>query len=270
MSGTIEFSIQDHVARLTLDQPSRYNALTFDMWCALPRLVATAEADPRVRLITVAGAGDAAFSAGADISEFAEKRSDPSGVARYDTAVRAASEALRYSRLPTLALIHGICFGGGLGLALCCDLRFASSEARFRIPAGRLGLGYGYDNIAPLVHRVGPAAAAEILFTASTFDADRAKDLRLVQQVFDRDDFDKNVESTGRCYFRERTLDIARRQDRPRRNRKAGGGTVADKSRRCRRDLLQQLGLQRRPRCVQTAPSAAISGNLGYVCDRFA
>jgi enoyl-CoA hydratase len=193
MSGTIEFSIQDHVARLTLDQPSRYNALTFDMWCALPRLVATAEADPRVRLITVAGAGDAAFSAGADISEFAEKRSDPSGVARYDTAVRAASEALRYSRLPTLALIHGICFGGGLGLALCCDLRFASSEARFRIPAGRLGLGYGYDNIAPLVHRVGPAAAAEILFTASTFDADRAKDLRLVQQVFDRDDFDKNV-----------------------------------------------------------------------------
>jgi enoyl-CoA hydratase len=193
MSGTIEVSIQDHVARLTLDQPSRNNALTLDMWCALPRLVASAEADPRVRLITVAGAGDAAFSAGADISEFGEKRSDPSGVARYDNAVRAASEALRYSRLPTLALIHGICFGGGLGLALCCDLRFASSEARFRIPAGRLGLGYGYDNIAPLVHRVGPAAAAEILFTANTFDADRAKDLRLVQQVFDRDDFDKNV-----------------------------------------------------------------------------
>jgi enoyl-CoA hydratase/carnithine racemase len=194
MSGTIEFSIQDHVARLTLDQPSRHNALTFDMWCTLPRLVATAEADPRVRLITVAGASDTAFSAGADIiSEFGEKRSGSSGVARYDNAVRAASEGLRYSRLPTLALIHGICFGGGLGLALCCDLRFASSEARFRIPAGRLGLGYGYDNIAQLVHRVGPAAAAEILFTANTFDADRAKDLRLVQQVFDRDDFDKDV-----------------------------------------------------------------------------
>jgi enoyl-CoA hydratase/carnithine racemase len=193
MSGTIEFAIQDHVASLTLDQPSRYNALTFDMWCTLPRLVATAEADPRVRLITVSGASDAAFSAGADISEFGEKRSDPSGVARYDNAVRAASEALRYSRLPTLALIHGICFGGGLGLALCCDLRFASAGARFRIPAGRLGLGYGYDDIAPLVHRVGPAVAAEILFTANTFDADRAKDLRLVQQVFDRDDFDKDV-----------------------------------------------------------------------------
>jgi enoyl-CoA hydratase len=191
--GTIDFSIDDSVATLTLNQPSRHNALTLDMWCILPQLVVRAEASSDVRLIVVTGAGDAAFSAGADISEFAEKRSSPGSVEHYDEAVRVASDVLRQSRLPTLALIKGVCFGGGVGLALCCDLRSAHADARFRIPAGRLGIGYGYGDIAPLVHRVGPGAAAEILFTAAIFDADHAKRLGLVQHVFGQHEFNVGV-----------------------------------------------------------------------------
>lgn len=187
--GSIELSIGGNVASLVLQQPDRMNALTFDMWRSLPAQIARAEADPDVRLLTVAGAGEKAFSAGADISEFGERRTDPQAVARYNDAIREASAALRQTRLPTLAMIRGICYGGGLGLALCCDLRYASSDARFRIPAGRLGLGYSFRDIALLTHRVGPGAAAEILYTAAVIDADRAKDIRLVHKVYANGDF---------------------------------------------------------------------------------
>lgn len=191
--GSIELSISAGVASLVFQQPERMNALTFDMWQALPRQIARAEADPDVRVLTVTGAGEAAFCAGADISEFGEKRTDPEAVARYNKAIHEASAALRQTRLPTLAMIRGICYGGGLGLAMCCDLRYASSDARFRIPAGRLGLGYSFRDIALLTHRVGPGAVAEILYTAAVIDADRAKDIRLVHKVFSKESFQASV-----------------------------------------------------------------------------
>jgi len=188
-NGTVELSISGGVASLVLQQPDRMNALTFDMWRVLPQQIARAEADPDVRVLTITGAGETAFSAGADISEFGEKRTEPEAVARYNEAIREASAALRQTRLPTLAMIRGICYGGGLGLAMCCDLRYASSDARFRIPAGRLGLGYGFRDIALLTHRVGPGAVAEILYTAAVIDADRAKEIRLVHKVFASENF---------------------------------------------------------------------------------
>lgn len=187
--GSIELSISSGVASLVLRQPDRMNALTFDMWQSLPLQVARAEADPSVRVLTIAGAGETAFCAGADISEFGEKRTDPDAVAHYNNAIREASAALRRTRLPTLAMIRGICYGGGLGLAMCCDLRYASSDARFRIPAGRLGLGYSFRDIALLTHRVGPGAVAEILYSAAVIDADRAREIRLVHKVFSNENF---------------------------------------------------------------------------------
>ena len=192
--GSIELSVNGGVASLTLQQPDRMNALTFDMWRSLPVVIARAEADPNVRVLTVAGAGEAAFSAGADISEFGEKRTDPQAVAVYNEAIRAASAALRQTRLPTVAMIRGICYGGGLGLAMCCDLRYASSDARFRIPAGRLGLGYGFRDIALLTHRLDPGAVAEILYTAAVIDADRAKEIRLVHKVFASENFRASID----------------------------------------------------------------------------
>jgi enoyl-CoA hydratase/carnithine racemase len=194
MTGMIDFSVRNNVARLVMNQPRRRNAMTFDMWSTIPQLLARAEADPQVRLVILTGAGTDAFSAGADISEFSEKRSNPADVERYNAAVHRATEALQQTPLPTLALIHGFCFGGGFELALCCDLRFASSDALFRIPAGRLGLGYGYDSIGALVRRLGPGAAAEILFTAGIIDATRAERLNVVQRVFAPEAFADGVD----------------------------------------------------------------------------
>lgn len=184
MTATIRYEAAEGVARLTLDQPAKKNAMTFDMWSMLPDLVARADADPAVRLISVTGAGEAAFCAGADISQFGDKRTGGDATRAYDHAVAGAMRALSQAGKPTLAVIRGICFGGGMALALCCNLRVASAGSRFRIPAGRLGLGYGYGNIRALVHRLGPAATADILFTARVLDAAEALRLDVVQRVF--------------------------------------------------------------------------------------
>ncbi len=184
MTAAIHYDVSGGVARLTIDQPAKRNALSFEMWSALPGLVGRAEADPAVRLLTLSGAGEAAFCAGADISQFGDKRTGDDATRAYDAAVSGAMRALAEAGKPTLAAIRGVCFGGGMALALSCKLRVASKDARFRIPAGRLGLGYGFGNVASLVHRLGPGAAADILFTARILDAPEALRLGVLQRVF--------------------------------------------------------------------------------------
>lgn len=184
MTATIRYEAVDGVARLVIDHPAKRNALTFEMWSMLPGLVARAESDEEVRLVSVAGAGEAAFCAGADISQFGERRTGGEATESYDAAVAGAMAAVARAAKPTLAVIRGICFGGGMALAMCCDLRVAAAGSRFRIPAGRLGLGYGYGNVRALVHRLGPAATADILFTARILDADEALRLGILQRVF--------------------------------------------------------------------------------------
>jgi enoyl-CoA hydratase/carnithine racemase len=193
MAATIHYDVQDGVARLTLDQEAKKNALSFEMWSMLPDLVRRASANPDIRLILVRGAGEAAFCAGADISQFGDKRTGEAATGAYDRAVADAMAALSAAPKPTLAAIRGICFGGGLALALCCSLRIASAESRFRIPAGRLGLGYGFGNVRSLVHRLGPAATADILFTARIFDSAEALRLDVVQRVAPADSFEDAV-----------------------------------------------------------------------------
>lgn len=190
MAGQVHYEAGGGVARLTLDQVAKKNALSFDMWSALPGLIARAEADEDVRLVTLTGAGPDAFCAGADISQFGERRTGAEQTRAYDEAVGGAMRAVSLAGKPTLALIRGICFGGGMALALCCSLRVASADARFRIPAGRLGLGYGYGNIRSLAHRLGPGATADILFTARVLDAAEALRLGIVQRRFETDAFD--------------------------------------------------------------------------------
>jgi enoyl-CoA hydratase/carnithine racemase len=180
----IRYEASGGVARLTLDQVAKHNAMSFAMWSMLPDLVARAEADRDVRVVLVGGAGDKAFCAGADISQFGERRTDADAVAAYERAVSAALEALAGSSKPTVAAIRGICFGGGMALALCCDLRLAAMDVRFRIPAARLGLGYDFANVARLVHRLGPGAAAEMLFTAKIIDAAEGQRLGIAQRVY--------------------------------------------------------------------------------------
>jgi enoyl-CoA hydratase len=170
------------IAFIVADNPARMNALTAVMWKALPGLVAEAEGDPTIRVIVLRGAGERAFSAGADISEFESARSGDSGGA-YDALNDAAFKALSHCSKPTIAMIHGFCLGGGLGLALCTDIRVADDKAEFAIPAAKLGLGYNARWVRPLLAAVPPSRAKEMLFTARRFTVAEAVAMGLVNEV---------------------------------------------------------------------------------------
>lgn len=179
----IAFEVAGHVATLTIAQERRLNAMTLSMWEAVPRLLRRAQDTPGVRVVVLRGAGEKAFCAGADISEFATLRSNPGDVEHYEKAVKAALTALREHPTPTLAAIHGICFGGGLEIALSCDLRLAEEGSRFRMPGAVLGLGYGYEGVALVASRIGPDNAADILYTAREVEAKEARSIGLVNRL---------------------------------------------------------------------------------------
>jgi enoyl-CoA hydratase/carnithine racemase len=174
---------KDGVGRITFDNQARRNALTYEMWQGIPVVMADFAADDNIRVIVLAGAGGKAFSAGADISEFAKKRSGEDAVAIYDEAVSIATDALVDAKKPLIAQIDGFCIGGGLGVAMCCDLRIAADNSRFAVPAAKLGLGYKIKGLKILVDQVGPAAAKEIFFTARQFSAQEAYDMGLINRV---------------------------------------------------------------------------------------
>ncbi len=184
-SGTERVSArrEGSVGWLVLNNPARHNALSLVMYGAIERVIAAFAADPQVRVIVVTGAGERAFVSGADISEFAEKRATPAQIAEYDALSERASVALETVAKPTIAMIRGYCIGGGLDLALRTDLRIAAEDARFGVPAVRLGLGYGFSDVKRLADIVGPAYAKEILYTGRQFSADEALAMGLVHRV---------------------------------------------------------------------------------------
>jgi enoyl-CoA hydratase/carnithine racemase len=191
--GRISYAAAGGIATLTLDQPERLNAMTLAMWCALPDAVAQAADDPDVRVLVLTGAGDRAFCAGADISQFGTARTGEDAVAAYDAAVAAGSAAVLQADKPTVAAIRGICFGGGLALAMACDLRFAAAGSRFRLPAARLGLGYGFDGLRLLVQRLGPTVAADVVLSARIIPSDEASGMGLVNQIWPADAFETRL-----------------------------------------------------------------------------
>lgn len=177
------FDREGGIGWITFNQPARRNAVSLDMWEALHQIVEACAVDPQVRVIVLKGAGDKAFVSGADISEFEDKRSTTRTIADYDAVAHAASLALREVDKPTIAMIRGYCVGAGVALALNCDLRIAAEDARFAVPAARLGLGYEFDGVRRLVDTVGPAFAREIFYTARQFSADEAAGMGLVNRV---------------------------------------------------------------------------------------
>jgi enoyl-CoA hydratase len=168
---------------LIFNNPSRRNAVSLDMWQAIPEILDAYERDPAVRVIVLRGAGDMAFVSGADISEFEKNRSSPEAVARYDEIGARAQGRIQNSPKPTIAMIHGFCMGGGVGVALACDLRIASASAQLGIPAAKLGIGYRVSGLARLMELVGPAYAKEIFFTAKRFTAAEAHGMGLLNRV---------------------------------------------------------------------------------------
>lgn len=184
----------DKVGHIRLNQPEKHNAISYEMWQGIAEVLTDFEFDDNVRVIILSGQGGKAFSAGADISQFEEKRGSADAVEEYDKAMGQASEKLRQIAKPTLAKITGYCIGGGLATALTCDLRIASDDSSFGIPAAKLGLGYGYSALRPLVALIGPARAKEILFTARRFSASEAYDMGLINRVLSRDDLDAFID----------------------------------------------------------------------------
>lgn len=169
---------------MLFNHPARHNAVSIEMWRAVPEIMSAFEGDDAIRVVVLGGVGGKAFVSGADISEFDEKRATREDISRYDAISAEASAAILRCSKPTIAMIEGYCVGGGLGIALCCDLRFAADNARFAVPAAKLGLGYAYSGIKRLADLVGPSFAKEIFYTARQFDAAEALEMGLINRVW--------------------------------------------------------------------------------------
>jgi enoyl-CoA hydratase/carnithine racemase len=193
MSGEIRIKRHGSLGWIIFDHPQRRNAISAEMWQAIPSAAQTLDADPDVRVVIMRGAGDVAFVSGADISEFEESRSG-AGAEEYDQQNARAFVALATMRKPLIALIHGFCVGGGCALSLTADLRCAADDAVFAIPAARLGLGYNAAGLEMLVNIIGYAAAKEVFFTARRFTASEALRMGLVNHVVPKAELDVFVQ----------------------------------------------------------------------------
>jgi len=178
---------------MVFNNPERRNAVSLDMWQAIPALLENFEKDPQIRVVVLAGAGDKAFVAGADISQFEKQRSSEADVRRYEEIGEAAQARLQNFDKPTIAMIRGYCLGAGVNIANVCDLRIAADDARFGIPAGKMGLGYRASSMKNLVDTVGAPFAREIMLTARQFTAAEALHMGLVHKVLPVEDLEKAV-----------------------------------------------------------------------------
>ena len=168
---------------ITFNNPARRNAVSMTMWEALGEIVRAYQKDDAIRVIVLKGAGDKAFVSGADISEFEERRSSPETTRIYNQASGSANDELMRAGKPTIAMIRGYCIGGGVSVALSCDLRIAAEGAKFGVPAARLGLGYEARGVRKLMDVVGPAFAKEIFYTARQFTAAEALAMGLINRA---------------------------------------------------------------------------------------
>ena len=177
---------------ITFNQPEKRNAVSQEMWQAMPEYVADLAADPAIRVVILRGAGETAFVAGADISQFKDRRRNAADEEEYRRISGAGGESLARLGKPLVAMIHGFCIGGGVSIAITCDLRIAADDARFGIPAARLGLGYHYKGMEKLMSLIGPAYTKELFFTARTdFTAQDALRMGLVNQVVPKADLER-------------------------------------------------------------------------------
>jgi len=183
MSDPVYFQRDGSIATVVLNNPEKLNALSFGMWMRLGELVRELEADDGVRCIVLRGAGDKAFAAGADIAEFEKVRTNARVAKDYGDKIEGTMRAVAECRHPTVAMIHGVCVGGGLEIASQCDLRICGESSRFGIPINKLGLVVGYGEMQALIELVGRATALEILLEGRVFGAAEAKEKGLVNRV---------------------------------------------------------------------------------------
>lgn len=194
---------------IVIDHPERRNAMTRAMFEALGAAVRDYAADDSVRVIVLRGSGEEAFISGGDISEFGQNRSTLDAVRAGDAIMAATYQALADCPKPTIAMIRGYCLGGGLNVATACDLRYAGDDARFGVPAARLGVAYRFPAIERLANLVGAANTAEIMFTARQFDANDALRMGLVNRVLPAAELESSVTATAAAMAGNAPLTIA-------------------------------------------------------------
>jgi enoyl-CoA hydratase/carnithine racemase len=181
--GKMIAEVRDGIGWMIFNQPAKRNAMTYEMWEAIPPIMESFHKNPDVRVAVMKGAGDKAFVSGADISEFESMRASPEQTREYDLSGDRAHAAMGGFEKPLIAEIRGWCMGGGAAIALDADIRICSEDSHFGVPAAKLGVGYGYDGIRTLVDLVGPTFAKEIFFLGKPFTAEDARIMGLVNRV---------------------------------------------------------------------------------------
>ena len=193
---------------MTFNHPQRHNALSLDMWQGIADIVEQFEASDDVRVVVMKGAGEKAFISGADISEFDKTRANASQAESYGQVSARGAHALATMTKPLIAMVKGYCIGGGLATALHADVRFATPDSTFGIPAAKLGLGYDYEGLAKLSRIVGPARARDILFSARFLTANEAFEAGIVQFIFDRPSIASEVRGYAQRIARNAPLTV--------------------------------------------------------------
>ncbi len=185
--------VEEGIGWITFNQPEKRNAISLSMWTALGTILENFNSDPKVRVVVMKGAGGKAFVSGADISEFEAQRSNARQRAEYGEVAAAANRGLANIDKPLIAMIQGYCIGGGLATALNADVRFATPDSTFGIPAARLGLGYEMSGLRALVSLVGPSNASDIMISARYFEAIEAQQMGLVNFVVEARQIESEV-----------------------------------------------------------------------------
>ena len=171
------------ILHIRFNNPAKHNALSVDMWEAVPQLLAQAEKDDNIRVVVFSGEGGKSFISGADISQFEDMRAQKEAVKKYELLAEQALEGIYEFSKPTIACIKGYCVGGGVNVAISCDIRIASTDSTLFVPATRLGLGYRVSAMRNLTQLVGPGYAKDIFFTARKLDAKEAHQIGLVNRI---------------------------------------------------------------------------------------
>ncbi len=192
MSDKLLLEKDGPIGWIVFNQPEKRNAVSQEMWELMPEHVNDLAKDEAIRVVILRGGGDQSFVSGADISQFKDKRKNMADEEEYRRISARGQDSLTTLQKPLMAMIHGYCVGGGVGVALTCDIRIASDDARFGIPAARLGLGYHYRGMDKLMALVGPAYTKEIFFSARTdFSAQDALRMGLINQVIPKAELEK-------------------------------------------------------------------------------
>ncbi|MCR9271371.1 MAG: enoyl-CoA hydratase-related protein [Hyphomonadaceae bacterium] len=183
MTASIRMDLAAPLAEIVLNKPQKRNALSIDMWAKIPDLVDQVAADPGAKVLLIHGGDTGAFAAGADISEFEKTYSTKASAKAAGDTIAAALNALEHCSKPTIAAIEGACVGGGVSLAMACDIRVASARSKFGVTPARLGLVYPVGDTRRLLEAIGPGAAKDILFTGRIFLAEEAKEMKLIDRL---------------------------------------------------------------------------------------